>query len=180
MELDVVTYPLPGGALGLGAVERVRVSLSPSLLYACCARAGPASSDVRDGAAQVRGGSVTLSPLARERDSGLWVERCSTHDAGSSGAERDGASASVSAALASLRRLDAAYAQRAVADRVANPHGEHAENTWEVRCVARSVRAHNLQMLQTLLTHLCCGVCACAAVCAAAAGGAARGRAVRR
>jgi hypothetical protein len=26
MELDVVTYPLPGGALGLGAVERVRVA----------------------------------------------------------------------------------------------------------------------------------------------------------
>jgi hypothetical protein len=110
------------------------------------------------GAAQVRGGSATLSPLARERDSGLWVERCSAHGSSSSGIERNGASASVSAALASLRRLDAAYAQRAVADRVANPHGEHAENTWEARCKSACARA--FVIAATFLTHLCSGFCA--------------------
>jgi hypothetical protein len=70
---------------------------------------------------QLRGGRAALSPLRLERDSGLWVEAC------------HGGQASVDAPLSSLRRVDALYAQRAVADRVENPHGEHAENTWEAR-----------------------------------------------
>jgi hypothetical protein len=38
MELDVVTYPLPGGALGLGAVERVRVVRFASVFRPRCVR----------------------------------------------------------------------------------------------------------------------------------------------
>ena len=80
--------------------------------------------------AQLRGGRAALSPLRLERDSGLWVE------ASHGGAASDPA-AEVSAPLASLRRVDAFFAQRAVQDHVSNPHGEHAENTWQV-CTTRA------------------------------------------
>lgn len=119
----MVTYALPSGALGVAAVEKARsaVFVAPhgadsSLRTALTRCARPA---------QLRGGRAALCPLRLERDSGLWVEAC------------HGSAASVDAPLSSLRRVDALYAQRAVADRVENPHGEHAENTWEARPFAR-------------------------------------------
>ena len=79
---------------------------------------------------QLRGDRATLSPLRLERDSGLLVE--ASHSGGE-GATNGGDNGIVVAPLSSLRRVDAFYAQRAVADRVSNPHGEHAENTWQAR-----------------------------------------------
>ncbi len=72
-------------------------------------------------APQVRNGRAELAPLCLEAASGLWLE-----------AGHGDASLGVSAPLGSLTRLDAAFAQRAVPDRVSNPHGEHAENTWQL------------------------------------------------
>ena len=63
-------------------------------------------------------GLAELSLLRREEESGLLVE----------------ADASCFVLpLTSLRVIPALYAERSVADRVANPHGEHAEGTWELQ-----------------------------------------------
>lgn len=62
-------------------------------------------------------GAAELVTLREEEAGGLWVE-----------AEE----ACFVLPLASLKRVPALYAQRSVADRVSNPHGEHAEGTWEL------------------------------------------------
>jgi len=72
---------------------------------------------------QLRGGRAELSPLRLERASGLWVEACH-------------GGAALARPLDALRRVDALLQQRAVADRVSNPHGEHAEHTWQARSAA--------------------------------------------
>jgi hypothetical protein len=55
----------------------------------------------------------------------------------SSGLLVEAAGSLIEAQVAELSRVDALFAQRAVADRVVNPHGEHAENTWQARARAR-------------------------------------------
>ena len=74
-----------------------------------------------------RDGTAELSPLALERDSGYWVEQ------GGHGASPP---ALICASLDALQRIESEFSQRAVADRVANPHGEHAENVWKARARA--------------------------------------------
>ena len=117
-----------------------RVETTAQGLSACRGWLAPISRLTRC-AAQLRGGRATLSPLRLERDSGLWVE--ASHGGEGATGNNDGNDV-VLAPLASLRRVDAFYAQRAVADRVSNPHGEHAENTWQARamrnCAARFAR----------------------------------------
>ena len=62
-------------------------------------------------------GLAELQLLRQEEESGLFVE----------------ADASFFVLpLASLTLIPSLYAERSVADRVANPHGEHAEGTWEL------------------------------------------------
>jgi hypothetical protein len=66
---------------------------------------------------RVTEGAAELVALREEEAGGLWVE-----------AEE----ACFVLPLASLKRVPALYSQRSVADRVSNPHGEHAEGTWEL------------------------------------------------
>lgn len=73
------------------------------------------------------GRSAELLPLVLEPATGLWVAGAHGGDAGGGAPP-----APFTARLAALVRLDAVYSQRGVADRVANPHGEHTEETWDV------------------------------------------------
>jgi hypothetical protein len=59
-------------------------------------------------------------PLFQEEDSGVWLEATYTRGAKT---VRIGDVAAI---------LDADFAQRMAPDRVSNPHGEHAEDFWEI------------------------------------------------
>uniref|UniRef100_A0A7S0SCG0 Uncharacterized protein n=1 Tax=Mantoniella antarctica TaxID=81844 RepID=A0A7S0SCG0_9CHLO len=64
-------------------------------------------------------GECVCQPLFMERETGVWLE---SH-----------ARTLTTVRLSEVRALgDCAYAQRMAPDRVSNPHGEHAEDFWEI------------------------------------------------
>jgi hypothetical protein len=67
---------------------------------------------------------LVLTPLEAEPDTGLWVEtELADHRT----------AAALTAHPGDVVRIHTAqFMQRAVADRVSNPHGEHAESVWEI------------------------------------------------
>mmetsp|Transcript_28710 Transcript_28710/g.39674 ORF Transcript_28710/g.39674 Transcript_28710/m.39674 type:complete len:191 (+) Transcript_28710:129-701(+) len=67
---------------------------------------------------KVEGNSCSVHPLFFEESSGLWLETYS------------GDLYSVS--IDQVRVLDQDVSQRMDPDRVSNPHGEHAQNVWEI------------------------------------------------
>ena len=77
----------------------------------------------------MRDGRVHLCPLRYESGSGLWLEQ-------------EGAG-ELQLPAEQLERLTSDFAQRAVQDRVSNPHGEHAENTWLLEEVPEALRRDN-------------------------------------
>lgn len=66
---------------------------------------------------RLRPATALLAPLALELSTGLYLL-----------AELE----PVELPLESLQPVDALYSERGVADRVANPHGEHAEGVWQL------------------------------------------------
>ena len=69
---------------------------------------------------RVDDGTCVCQPLFQEEDSGVWLE--ATYTRGAKTVQlRD---------VAAI--LDADFAQRMAPDRVSNPHGEHAEDFWEI------------------------------------------------
>jgi hypothetical protein len=69
---------------------------------------------------RVDNGTCVCQPLFQEEDSGVWLE--ATYTRGAKTVQlRD---------VAAI--LDADFAQRMAPDRVSNPHGEHAEDFWEI------------------------------------------------
>ena len=69
---------------------------------------------------RVDDGTCVCQPLFQEEDSGVWLEATYTRGAKT---VRLGDVAAI---------LDADFAQRMAPDRVSNPHGEHAEDFWEI------------------------------------------------
>lgn len=69
---------------------------------------------------RVDDGTCVCQPLFQEEDSGVWLEATYTRGAKT---VRIGDVAAI---------LDADFAQRMAPDRVSNPHGEHAEDFWEI------------------------------------------------
>ena len=69
---------------------------------------------------RVEDGTCVCQPLFQEEDSGVWLEATYTR----------GAKTVKLGDVAAI--LDADFAQRMAPDRVSNPHGEHAEDFWEI------------------------------------------------
>lgn len=93
-------------------------------------------------------GRLALTPLEAEPDTGLWVET-----------EADRTAAALTAHPGDVLRIHTAqFMQRAVADRVSNPHGEHAESVWEIADVGDMPPAvlHALRHSMLLRTEQLC------------------------